>query len=527
MSYDIEHNTMRLTRIFTKADMVRACIRVGLSEEGSVFDLARRLSEYGATSTYFDFDVHSQELRRKLRYESSLLFMAVVFYADSLKEACRYLDVTIGYDKAEHSWHLDHVNVDHREERESATRPQVTAASTQKSALIGSKADEIENSGVPEEGPEEDLEHIKSSDIGEQSRWEIDGSVLGHASPGLLDPQREALDRLKNWWAGGFTSRHAGVVVLPTGAGKTRLGVSFALRTVVQFGGRVLWLAPKTELVQGALSTFIECGGESDRPFVLSRFEGAKLRDELPGDVVVASLPSLAYRRDGIDNLETFFETWRASGPCLVVFDECHHIGAKTWTRVLEDFIAKLESEGEYVRLLGLSATPTRTDENERRDYWRRVGHVIYEVGVKKLIDMKILADPDLDFSPVLGVEIEAEASEIAYYETWRDFSPSLTHRIVGPRFTEAVVRKYLDSPEKWGQVLVFAGDQEHAKQRDDHGDAGEEDGPSGRVARARDRIDLLEAARPLLAEALHDEQRVVDAQRQTDRENEVCDEER
>ena len=65
----------------------------------------------------------------------------------------------------------------------------------------------------------------------------------------------------------------------------------------------------------------------------------------------------------------------------------------------------------------------------------------------------------------------------------------------------------------------------QHAGERDRDRHAREEDRAAGRRARGRDRVDLLAAEAPLLAEALHDEERVVDADRETDHRDDEDDE--
>ncbi|MGI8671267.1 MAG: DEAD/DEAH box helicase family protein [Luteitalea sp.] len=52
-----------------------------------------------------------------------------------------------------------------------------------------------------------------------------------------------------------------GVVVMPTGAGKTRTAVHWLLRQWVNDGGHVLWLAHRDELLRQAARTFYELAG--------------------------------------------------------------------------------------------------------------------------------------------------------------------------------------------------------------------------------------------------------------------------
>ena len=68
---------------------------------------------------------------------------------------------------------------------------------------------------------------------------------------------------------------------------------------------------------------------------------------------------------------------------------------------------------------------------------------------------------------------------------------------------------------------------EQHSRPARSRTRSAEEDGAAGRSAGRGDRLDLLEAARPLLAEAADDEERVVDAERQPHPREHVDDEER
>jgi len=54
--------------------------------------------------------------------------------------------------------------------------------------------------------------------------------------------------------------KRAGLVVLPTGGGKTVVAAHWLLRNVVAKGGRVLWLAQRQSLLRQAFKTFRRLG---------------------------------------------------------------------------------------------------------------------------------------------------------------------------------------------------------------------------------------------------------------------------
>jgi superfamily II DNA or RNA helicase len=125
-----------------------------------------------------------------------------------------------------------------------------------------------------------------------------------------------------------------------TGTGKT---VLFA-RIIRKRGGRALILAHRTELIQQAAAKLKDVG--------LSCGIVQAEANELKHDIVVASVQSLVGRLEGLCNADPRpFKT--------VVVDECHHAYAKTYQTILDAVVTPT------TLLLGVSATPFRTDESE------------------------------------------------------------------------------------------------------------------------------------------------------------------
>ncbi len=75
------------------------------------------------------------------------------------------------------------------------------------------------------------------------------------------DHQRATWDGMTRHFVEG--GKRAGMVVLPTGGGKTVVAAHWLLRYVVAKGGRVLWLAPRLELVKQAFQTFKKLGNRA------------------------------------------------------------------------------------------------------------------------------------------------------------------------------------------------------------------------------------------------------------------------
>ena len=128
------------------------------------------------------------------------------------------------------------------------------------------------------------------------------------------------------------------LVVMPTGAGKTRLGGELA--TVhVKLGGRVLWLAHREELVSQAVDALSHLG------LPVGCIHAGNVRPKHPEHPVqVASIQTLLSR-------EVFPEA------SMLIYDEAHHAGDETgWTEVPKHYKAQKKIG------IGLTATPSRAD---------------------------------------------------------------------------------------------------------------------------------------------------------------------
>jgi superfamily II DNA or RNA helicase/HKD family nuclease len=145
--------------------------------------------------------------------------------------------------------------------------------------------------------------------------------------------QHDALRRLETTRSDGFRKA---LVVLATGLGKTLLAAFDSNRVEYK---RVAFLAHREELLLQARDAFRRL-----RPGARFSFFLGDTKD-LDGDVVFASVQSLHNALDRID--PRVFD--------YVVVDEFHHAEARTYREVLARLAPSF--------LLGLTATPNRTDE--------------------------------------------------------------------------------------------------------------------------------------------------------------------
>ena len=147
------------------------------------------------------------------------------------------------------------------------------------------------------------------------------------------------------------------VVVAPTGAGKTVIGMAAALKAVLGGGRKAAWLVPQRSLTD-----------ELDRELEQWRREGLRV-ERLSGEYQV----DIQRVRDAdlwVATTEKFEAMCRASSlrealtevGCLIV-DEIHLLGDPERGPVLEALLARVRGADARMRIVGLSATVSNADE--------------------------------------------------------------------------------------------------------------------------------------------------------------------
>lgn len=196
--------------------------------------------------------------------------------------------------------------------------------------------------------------------------------------PPLHDFQQEVFEGLRALLASG-TRRRRAVISLPTGGGKTRVTVEAAVRLVLAPEGAtrsVLWIAQTDELCEQAVQAFRQVWGNlgarrTDLRIVRLWGGNPNPTRLQPGKpvAVVASIQTL-HNRVGATDLD-----WLRK-PGLVVVDECHHAIMPSYSALLRWLDAETPRPGAAEKdeppIVGLSATPFRTDDDESQRLARR-----------------------------------------------------------------------------------------------------------------------------------------------------------
>ena len=222
-----------------------------------------------------------------------------------------------------------------------------------------------------------------------------------------IEPRPYQNEALARWLAEGS----AGVIVLPTGAGKTLV----AAMAIHETGLWTLAVVPTLDLLQQwrtALAAALSIDANE-----IGVFGG--------GEKEMKPITIITY-----DSAALYPRELRHFG--LLVFDECHHLPAPTYRLIAESAFTPLR--------LGLSATPERTDM-AHLDLERLIGPEVYRRSPAELTEGRYLAQYQ-----EVRIDIALSSEDEARYASARRIYRSFLQR-------RHIV---IHSPEEFQQKLIF-----------------------------------------------------------------------
>lgn len=314
-----------------------------------------------------------------------------------------------------------------------------------------------------------------------ETRRECEEFVSGPIDlPQLHDFQQEVFEGIQALIHGGSPRRRA-VVSLPTGGGKTRVTVEAAVRLVLAPAGKrrtVLWVAQSDELCEQSVQAFrqvwINLGAQGTDLRIIRLWGGnpnPAIQDFEKPLVVVASIQTLN-SRIGTNGLK-----WLSKSG-LVVIDECHHAITPSYSNLLRwlgtEATTSRANNSDDVPLVGLSATPFRTDSEESQRLAKRFNNrwlpADQEMLYARLTLQGVLAQPEyqvLESGAGLLPEEIARLAELS--EPWEGLGFENIIEAINQRLatdtqrSERLVNHIRRATER--SILLFANSVLHAEE--------------------------------------------------------------
>ena len=283
--------------------------------------------------------------------------------------------------------------------------------------------------------------------------------ALGKNPRQLYEHQEEAIRKLDAMdKRGSFRT----LLVLPTGGGKTLTAAYWLLRNAIDQNKKILWLAHRHLLLEQAAEAFAR-NAYTDTMVnrtvfnyrIISGMHDKPVHIQKTDRILIASKDSMIRSLDKLKN-------WLNGEEIYLVIDEAHHAVAKSYKKIIQ-YVA---DHTKSMKLLGLTATPFRTSEDEQGALKQVfTDDIVYKTDLDTLIKKGILATPtfidcntNIQFTEHLGVQA------LKSIENLDTLPENIANDIADNKErNRIIVEEYLHNYEKYGQTIVFALNKVHA----------------------------------------------------------------
>ena len=253
---------------------------------------------------------------------------------------------------------------------------------------------------------------------------------------------------------------YKGLLVIPTGGGKTYTTVYYLMNRIINKGKKVLWIAHRHELLNQTIQTAIKTSyrniiTERDqyRYRIISGMHDKPVNIRIDDDFIVAS-------KESLNRGSEYLEKWVIANKdniCLVI-DEAHHAIAKSYRNI----ISILEKHCKnYIKIIGLTATPTRTNDNEKGLLKKMVfkDDICYSVDLNTLIADGILSEPKFySINTNIHINDSLTSKELNGIKNTDILPEKIVKEITeNAARNNYIVNEYLNNKNKYGKTLVFA----------------------------------------------------------------------
>ncbi len=307
------------------------------------------------------------------------------------------------------------------------------------------------------------------SKLNEVTESDFAGKIIvadGNSGIELYPHQRYAIRKMDQVILNA--SDYAGLLVLPTGGGKTLTAAYWLMHNILDKGKKVIWVAHRHELLDQAKSSFEKvCYRDitENRPSynwrIISGRHDKPIYIKPTDDIIIASKNSLMH---GMDH---FIKSWlNVNGDnTFLIIDEAHHATAGEYRGLIEN----IRSNSKSFRMLGLTATPLRTADNEK-GLLKKVfpDDIVYKIDLRELINRGIISEPifkhiptDVNMVELFKANNSQEALERIAQDSFFDIDSignEIAAAIAGnSKRNNAIVNEYVKNKDTYKQTIVFA----------------------------------------------------------------------
>ena len=297
----------------------------------------------------------------------------------------------------------------------------------------------------------------------------------------IMPHQQEAVEALTNYFCmeKNLPDRN-GLLIMPTGSGKTYTSVKWLMQDAVARGYRVVWLVHRQELVNQAYREFVAQAptlkGTGIKKIRILPVSGIHMHMSTASraDVYVCSIASVA-NKYGYRFIERMIGA-QGKRKLVIVIDEAHHAIASNYQKV----IRRMTALNPNRVLLGLTATPKRMQDAEQRRLQKMfnvdanilkkkgMNGFVYEVTMAQLLASGFLAKPipeKVETKIVGDVTFEITDKDREYFAQYGELSEKLMDEIGRNSVRNKIILdEYLQNADRYGKTIVFAINQNHAR---------------------------------------------------------------
>lgn len=252
------------------------------------------------------------------------------------------------------------------------------------------------------------------------------------------------------------------LLVLPTGGGKTLTAALWLLKNAVDKGKKVLWIAHRHLLLEQAAEAFTLNAYTDDminktvfNYRIISGMHDKPVHINNDDNIIIAS-------KDSLIRSLNYLDKWLSGEEIYLVIDEAHHAVAKSYKKL----ISYVGDHAKSMKLLGLTATPFRTSEDEQGALKQIfTDDIVYKTDLETLVKKGILATPvpieyetNIQFTEHLGL------NALKSIENFDVIPEEIANEIASSSERNSfIVNEYMKNREKYGPTIVFAINKTHA----------------------------------------------------------------